>query len=36
MKDRIVCIHSLTAHGVVGLKSFLAGLIWRALFVGKY
>ena len=26
MKDRIVCIHSLTAHGVVGLKSFLARL----------
>ena len=26
MKDRVVCIHSLTAHGVVGLKSFLARL----------
>jgi len=26
MKDRIVCIHSLTAHGVVGLKPFLARL----------
>ena len=26
MKDRIICIHSLTAHGVVGLKSFLARL----------
>ena len=26
MKDRIVCIHSLTAHGVVGLKAFMARL----------
>jgi pyridoxal/pyridoxine/pyridoxamine kinase len=26
MTDRIICIHSLTAHGVVGLKSFLARL----------
>ena len=24
MTNRIVCIHSLTAHGVVGLKAFLA------------
>lgn len=26
MRDRIVCIHSLTAHGVVGLKAFMARL----------
>ena len=26
MTSRVVCIHSLTAHGVVGLKAFMARL----------